>query len=190
MSENELIEQLLAIRNEPPQPLAPQFLNNEAFMAHTIDFVKDFYLTEPSKEKELAPMFTVVANNGQVVPFVTPFVGEPEDMDLVKNTVAQGLRTMMQVIGAVRYSFMSEAWMAKFSSFEDSRKRRKGRPISQLEDKVEVVVIIVSDAENTTSATFELVRDWTSGEVTELKPILEPTKEANSSGRFSNLLQP
>jgi hypothetical protein len=61
------------------------------------------------------------------------------------------------------------------------------RPPSEREDRIEVVLITVADKSGSWVRTLEMVRDWETGKVIELKQQKEFKDEAHE-GRFANLL--
>jgi hypothetical protein len=188
---NEIQEMIDEVMAEPFKEVPPEFATNEKLLAEEVLHVRHLLLE--AKVPEIMPTFTIVAGNGQIVPIVTPFVGDPENMEQIKNTIALGLRLAMRQMRAKRYSMMVEAWMASFDSEKDSGEQRAGREIRELENKIEVVQIIVCDPTGTIGTALEIIRDWETGSITELKEImqqqsLKDEEPAKFSGRFADLL--
>lgn len=186
----------------PKKDLPIEFETVNGMLDHMVNYVRDFWLgpnaRDPQdKDKSFTPMITAVCANGDILPIVigTSFDEESKD-DLVemcqKNFAAWGV---------VRYVFASEAWIASYSG-DDAQKAMKdpNRPMpSQVESRIEAMTIQVIDKDGSqASAALEMVRDWQTGLVTDLKEHLMdrfvPSDVRKGSGmklagRFASLLE-
>lgn len=127
------------------------------------------------KGAELMPVWCVLTKTGQSAIIATPFFGEES-----KGQIAEAMRDFMRRVGAVRYTMASEAWLA-------SGKSPDGRPPKDRDDRIEVVMICGCGKGESQMRTFEIIRDWQTGVVTELKPMEGDLDVV--SGRFSGLLE-
>lgn len=121
---------------------------------------------------EIVPMWLVIYPQGALL-CPTPFHGEQS-----KDAVAGAIRNLMRGVGATQYSLVTEAWMAE---------GKADLPPAKRSDRVEVVMILVADHDGSTMRSYEIIRDWDSGVVTELKSKGE-SEDGMAMGRFSDLL--
>lgn len=161
-------EVIAKIKSAEPKPIPPELADLDGL----IDVARQYaerILTE-NVGAELGPAWCIVTKNGASVIISTPFLG-PES----KEVIAQTMRWLMGQIGAVRYSMVSEAWASQSQSDLEVRKR---------DDRVEIVLVVAGDESRDLTATFEIVRDWETSAVTELKPL----GQGEAKGRFCGLL--
>lgn len=179
--DNEIERLVREINALDPVPIPEAFSSIDKMMDNARDFAVDVLVGEP-KEKELIPVWAMVTKSGQTLMFATPFYGGEE----TKEAVAQAMRLFMERVGVVRYTFMSEAWAAQTSKSEWTQDQR---PPSQRDDRTEIVLICGGEKDKTVIDSYEMVRDWQTGSVVELKQQdMGRREEHNFTGRFANLL--
>ena len=177
---DKLNEEIENIRNAPYRPLPKEMTSIDTMHEHLRETATKAY---KDGIEEIPPHWTIATKNGQVLDIITPFVGEDS-----KQTVATVMRGLMGSIDAIRYGFMSESWMV---SVKD-KSQIDGRPPSERDDRIEVLVVVCSDGEQSKMRAYELIRDWDSGSVTELKLLESMSSDEEGSrveGRFANLLE-
>lgn len=176
---NPIQDMIEEVNQQAAEPTVPESLSsNEVAQEHALTFLKKLYLEDGLEE--LIPQWIIVAGNNHIVELLTPFEGSES-----KDLTALGLRRVMAEVHAKRYLFMSEAWVVSRNSLSDIN----GRPPSQCEDRIEVVVVVAGDHDETTSKTYELIRDWESGKVIELKDTGHDHAGGTLGGRFAGMLE-
>jgi hypothetical protein len=145
---------------------------------------KELYLEKGVQD--MMPIWLIVCQNNEILPILTPF----NDVK-TKNSTALLIRAILQITKAKRYAFLSEAWVKTMQGAE-ARDYEKGKPMlapSEYEDKQEVVHITGEDNEGHSAfEAWEIVRDWETGKVVDLKPH-SAFSEGQLSGRFMNLFE-
>lgn len=132
---------------------------------------------------QIMPSFVLESAGGDMAIIATPWANERD-----KEMTVRALRATMRKGGVVRYSFISEAWMATAKPGQEKLARLPdGEMPSQRPDRVEVVIISASDAKQIRSAMLRIVRGE-GGTVVRLDRDLAETKQI--SGRFADLLNP
>jgi hypothetical protein len=180
-AEQNSIRKLIDDLNGAPEQAVPeQFASVEAMLNATTERAQDMIIGRGTDEV-LTPTWTMVTVKGQLVVFATPFDGG----DGYKDIIAEAMKKFMTEAKVVRYSFISEAWAA--SPLKEEWDKGDRRPPSEREDRIEVVLITVADKSGSWVRTLEMVRDWETGKVIELKQQKEFKDEAHE-GRFANLL--
>lgn len=160
-----------------PGILHADFTTLDGMVSYIFDMAKGNLLGNPGAS--ITPSWHLVSTTGADALIVTPFEG-----DQSKDAVAMMIAGVMKAAPISRYVFVCEAWMAK--SFE---KKWDGRPVSQREDKVEALIVTGEEHGRSVMKTWEIVRDWDSGAVIELKPGFSTDEEnTTAEGRFCNLL--
>lgn len=132
------------------------------------------------KERQLMPIWHLVPERGDEMVIMTPF-----DCETAKMIVLAQLRDYMREKAVVRYVFITEAWAVRTTKEEYAKDKR---PPSERDNRVEIVQIVGAERGGEGQGrAFEIVRDWTTGQVTELKPLDQSATQM--SGRFANLLE-
>ncbi len=188
----------------PKRDLPVDFETVNGLIDHMTRYVRDYWLGEDARDKDDAkkqflPMVTAVCANGDIVPMM---IGTNFDEDS-KDDLVEMCQINFNKWGVVRYVFASEAWLA---SYEGDAARaeldKKDRlPPSQVESRVEVMTIQAVDRDGTHAfAALEMVRDWSTGLVTDLKEfqieravppdMRKPGSQMQFKGRFSTLMDP
>lgn len=135
----------------------------------------------------LLPSFVIEGASGAIAILATPWSSDRD-----KEITAQALRATMRESGVVRYSSLSEAWMAMAPpdiTPEQARtmRLRDDQMPSQRPDRIEVVIIAACDRTTSKSALLRIVR----GEAgTVVRLDRDQAGDKILSGRFANLLQP
>jgi hypothetical protein len=131
----------------------------------------------------ILPTFVIESASGAIAIIATPWTSERD-----KEMVVYALRATMRKAGVVRYSFVSEAWMATAPPGAEFNARLADHEMpSQRPDRVEVVIISASDKTEVKSAMLRIVRGE-AGTVVRLDRDLAETKQIK--GRFADLLKP
>jgi hypothetical protein len=173
-----LIDQVRKIAQEPALPEADDLKTNESTLNHLEDFAKTIIV---ELGQEVDPMFVLQLRNNHQIPIVMELGDETKDQS------AELIRILAQATGAVRYTFISEAWCKKMHKDQLSDFRKSNIHIRDSEDKIEVVVLMVSDGEGTITRSLEIVRDWETGKATELRSVMPDCTE--NEGRFAGLIE-
>lgn len=178
-------EMIEAVNAAPFRDMPAMFASNESLIEDCIRMARNYYLEqEREPSDEMQPTWHLLSGNNQTALIVTPFIGPDEN---VKDLVAMTIRKFISETHVKRYAFMSEAWLA--TSSKEQWKNNK-LPPSQRSDRVEVIIIMAQgrDDEGLMKA-FEIVRDWETGKVTDLKPYQTDMPGSNrvGGGRFANL---
>jgi hypothetical protein len=132
------------MRDKPAKPIPPELGTVDQMIALARQHAESCLVGQAGAE--LLPAWCVLTERGHSLIVATPFIGEDS-----KQMVADAMRYLMSETGAVRYSFATEAWMAKGEAPD-------GRPPAQREDRVEAVMIIGCDRGESKMASFEIVR--------------------------------
>jgi hypothetical protein len=131
----------------------------------------------------ILPSFVVETGDGQLAIIATPWTNERD-----KQITVLALRATMRKAGVVRYSFISEAWMAIAEPGTEHKTRLADHEMpSNRPDRVEVVIISASDAKEVRSAMLRIIRGE-AGTVVRLDRDQADAK--NVQGRFVDLLKP
>lgn len=176
-NENEIEELVENVLSAPPQPLPEIFADSDLMMGGAYEMAKEYLVGH--SDRQLTPTWAIATENGQTLIVATPFVGEN-----AKELVASSMRKLMKLIKAVRYTFTTEAWVAKVS--EDEWRKDK-RPPSERDDRVEVVLIAGADLSGSFAKSYEIHRNGETGAVEGLKSLSESPMR-DFEGRFGNLL--
>jgi hypothetical protein len=131
----------------------------------------------------IMPSFVIESANGEMAIIATPWSSERD-----KDITVFALRATMRKGGAVRYSFISEAWMATAKPGQEKLARLPaGEMPSQRPDRIEVVIISASDDKEVRSAMLRIIR----GEGgTVIKLVRDRAEAKHVEGRFADLLKP
>lgn len=173
-----LIERIAIVAQEPMGPVIEEYTSNKKALDHLQVFANAVLLSE--KDASISPMFVLSLPNNELIPLVMPME------DDYKDTAASLVRTLGIVTKAVRYTQITEAW-CKSVQQEDFQAFKEGKvQVRDCQDKTEVVILLAGDSEETIMRTLEIVRDWNTGAVTELKLLHD---DIPAQGRFANLLQ-
>lgn len=187
----------------PKRDLPIEFESVNGLLDHMAQYVRDYWLGENArdkddKNKQFMPMVTAVCANGDIVPMM---VGTNFDEES-KDDFVEMCQMNFQKWGVERYVFASEAWLACYDGSAAKDALDGGKPRlqpSQVEGRIEVVTIQAVDRDGSHAfAALEMVRDWQTGLVVELKEyqmersippdMRDPTKQFKASGRFMSLL--
>lgn len=170
-----IIEELNAA---PKRPIPDKFADTDVMIGMSYEMARDYLVG--SNDNELAPTWSMVTENGQTVLVTTPF-GDGDS----KNAVANGMRKFMREAKVMRYTFTTEAWIASTTKEEWETDKR---PPSKRDDRMEIVMVVGCDRSGASVKIYEIVREWETGKVTNLKP-LDPERTMDGfEGRFANLL--
>ena len=185
----------------PKKDLPIEFETVNGMLDHMVNYIRDYWLgpnaRDPKdKDKSFTPMITAVCANGDILPIV---IGSSFDEDS-KDDLVEMCQKNFQKWGVVRYVFASEAWIASYTG-DDAQKAMKdpNRPMpSQMENRIEAMTIQAIDKDGSqASAALEMVRDWQTGLVTDLKehmmdravpPDMRKPGALKLAGRFASLL--
>lgn len=185
----------------PKKDLPIEFESVNGMLDHMITYVRGFWLgpdarDKDDKDKSFMPMITAVCENGDILPIM---VGSGMD-EASKDDLVEMCQKNFQQWGVVRYVFASEAWIASYSG-DAAREAmdNPNRPMpSQMENRIEAMTIQAIDKDGSqASAALEMVRDWQTGLVTDLKEHMidravpsDMRKEGSMklAGRFTSLL--
>lgn len=138
--------------------------------------------------EQVAPTFLMESERGARMLMQAPWRSDSE-----KDLLIRALAATMRARGIIRYSFVSEAWMATIPAdsmtIEEAVKHRftddempRNRP-----DRREVVMTVAADRERSISAVYAIIRGE-GGTVVKLEHQRDITSDP-FYGRFSNLLK-
>lgn len=162
------------IRNATPQAIPEELSTVDGMMDIAYHHARRVLVGEP-KETTMMPAWCILTESGQTAIIATPFFDDP-----TKDAVAAAMRVLMAEVGAIRYTMVSEAWLA-------TGKTPDRRAPSERDDRVEVIMIWGCGKGNDAQMrTYEMIRDWETGSVTELR-LMEGDSEI-VGGRFIGLL--
>lgn len=138
-----------------------------------------FARPDTQADDQYRPMLFAVCENGQVVPILTDFSSDQE-----KDFFCAQMAVAFKLWRVVRYSFAMEAWFAT-----DITEENKHLAPSQREDRKEMIFTSVIDKDGSSAfSALEMIRDWQTGKVTELRDMTDQFKGTEFGGRFANLL--
>ena len=131
----------------------------------------------------ILPSFVVETGDGQLAIIATPWANERD-----KQITVLALRATMRKAGVVRYSFISEAWMAIAPAGTEHKTRLADHEMpANRPDRVEVVIISASDAKEVRSVMLRIIR----GEAGTVVRLDRDQADAKAvKGRFVDLLKP
>lgn len=152
---------------------------NHKLMQHMATFAR-FAFQETG---ELQPMWLLQNADGMIQPVMTPF-----DTPDGKDKAARAIRTAIKAHGAIRYGFMSEAWMVTIKKEDPEFPDAHNIQPSTHRDRREIIKLLVEDDQGGhVFGHFYILRPETG------KPSLSPLKLNNEydnvGGRFSGLFQ-
>jgi hypothetical protein len=172
-------------------PFPPGHESAEALLDHLTDYARTIYLApDATAETQLRPMVIACCANGDVVPLVNVGLFDADE----KDAWADMCRKVFKEWNVKHYGLIVEAWAATPRAddltLSGGLKENAMRP-SERDDRVEVVMITAEDRRGRTKGrTLEIVRDYATGKVADLRPILEDIgEEAMLRGRFASLLK-
>lgn len=178
---NDIQATIDAINSAEAKPIPEDFQDTLAMIGAEYSRAKEYLVG--NKDASLIPTWTAITKNGQFLIVATPFEGGERHKDMV----AQAMERIFNEINAERYTFISEAWMARVDKDEYDKDRR---PPSQRDDRMEVLIIMGGDKDGSQMRTYEIIRD-DEGIISDLK--LDPASIEMSGpqveGRFANLLR-
>ena len=161
---------VMQIGKGPRKPLAKDYSSVENLAAHMVQYLREWWAEpEQTVESEFQPMLIAVCKNGDIVPIV---VSSDFDAD-GKDAFADQCRTMFELWDVERYVFTSEAWMAPGRIGASEGLPRNEMP-SQREDRMEVVIVTAVERERSIFICLEMVRDWITGKITDLREVNYP----------------
>jgi hypothetical protein len=130
---------------------------------------------------ELMPLWHIVPDGDAPHVIVgTPFEGGPS-----KDMVAYAVSQLMKEHHAVKYAFMSEAWMATVNKDDWDE---NGPPPSERPDRIEIVMVLAQGYdEPTIQRTWKILRGEDGKTCIGLEEMPDPAYE-EIKGRFANLL--
>lgn len=176
------LQDLIArVKGAETQPIPEEMSDVDRMIGLAYQHAKRVLVGQPGAE--LMPVWCLLTETGQSVIVATPFIGEH-----AKEMVAVAMRGLMREVGAIRYTFASECWMATMTPEE---RARDGRPPSERDDRVECVMILGADRRGSSMDCYEMKRDWRSGQVVDLAPMDKGEGKRENGlvdGRFANLL--
>jgi hypothetical protein len=162
----------------PPEPPNPEL---DRLIEIAIQQAERVLVDKPNAQ--ILPTFVLEKPDNEIGVFATPWTNERE-----KEITVYALRHVMRETKVLRYSFISEAWMATARpGTEHLARLPDGEMPSQRPDRVEVVIITASDATTIKSAMLRIVRGE-GGTVVRLDRDLADAKAIK--GRFADLLKP
>jgi hypothetical protein len=175
MIPEEILDQLHQL-----MPEFEQIKTNESWLQHNEDYVRELFTDHP--DHQLQPMWILVTENNHLVPVLGDF-----DSADTKTASINRVKQLCAILKVKRYVFISEAWMARLGKDQEICKKLQDgdMQVSQLESKVEVLILIAGDKESETTRVFEFVRDWSTSEV---KELIKCEDFPDLSGRMANLL--
>ena len=139
-------------------------------------------------DAQITPCFLLESRTGARMLFSTPWRS-----DIEKQIMTRALGATMRERDILRYSFISEAWMATMPrgdlTLEDLDKKRfadEEMPRNR-SDRIEVVMIMAADKARRLSHVYRIIRGE-GGTVVKLDRDQDLIAE-NFIGRFANLLQ-
>jgi hypothetical protein len=137
-------------------------LTKEEALADLNECNRAFYLEH--KMQDLQPMFFLFRSS-ETIPVLCPF-----DDDRSKDLAISVLRRKVRELGDVyMYAFISEGWALRLPPGSDPSK--SVRP-SKSDQRIELVTTMVVHRDGTRlSDMHELIRDWKTGHVIELKAL-------------------
>jgi len=137
---------------------------------------KSFFAQAETQHQSLSPMFIAIKADGSAEQYLVDIENEQQ-----KQMLCDQLSEHFKSTNVQYYAFFTEAWAAIYQD------RQMNVQPSKREDRTEIVLTIVADNEgNKLGSTLEMVRDWNTNRVVELKEY-----EMNAtafSGRFAELL--
>jgi hypothetical protein len=135
--------------------------------------------------EELMPLWHIVPGDGSPHVIVgTPFEGGPS-----KDMVAFAVSKLMRDHQAVKYAFMSEAWMATVKQ-EDWNEDGDNTPPSERPDRIEIVMVLAQGYdEPTIQRAWKILRGEDGKTCIGLEEMPDPGYDG-IQGRFANLLPP
>jgi hypothetical protein len=160
--------------NDTPDPL-------DSMVDKSIKHAENVLIGKPGAA--LMPCFVLESSTGDLALIATPWSSERD-----KEATAYALRETMRNAGVVRYSFISEAWMAVAPPGTEHKSRLADHEMpANRPDRVEIVIISASDKRAVKSALLRIVR----GEAGTVVRLDRDNKEAKHiKGRFADLLNP
>lgn len=171
----------------PKKPLPRRFQTLDGLLDAHEEHVRAWWKEHGSDASAShRPMIIAVCKNGDIVPVMAMLAFD----EAMKDQFADHMRGLLHQWRAERYVFISEAWLAEIDTTKDDP-GWEHLPPSQRNDRKEIMMLVAADRKKTKERMLEMVRDWTTGCVTELKA--DPKRDeaaASMGGRFSTLLQP
>lgn len=116
--------------------MGKKITSNQDLLDHMIEFSRYAFQTEG----KLIPMWLLQNAKGMIQPILTPF-GDAEEkratIDLIRETLTE--------LKAVRYGFMSEAWVVSLRPGHPDHKNPEAVVPSEHGDRREIVKLLVED---------------------------------------------
>lgn len=138
-----------------------------------------FAHADAEADDQYRPMLFAVCENGEIVPILTDFQSDEQ-----KDFFCAQMAVAFKLWRVVRYAFAMEAWFT-----DNVTEENKHIAPSQRDDRKEMIFTSVIDKDGSTAfSSLEMIRDWTTGKVTELRDTTDRFKGTDFGGRFANLL--
>jgi hypothetical protein len=131
------------------------------------------------KQDSLRPVFLFQSGGGEI-----GIIAGAIDMDDAdqKQALADSVRVILRERGAVAYSFLSEAWMARQPADQPLPRNVRDNP-----ERIEIVYAVAFDAAGESRSMVWRITRGPDGQITDLTQ--EAPLPGPMAGRFANLLQ-